>query len=356
MRLHDPARQLVELTSGVDALYLSGEGTLPARLVEDLTLAREEARETRAEAPFELGNETFRVSSGGLQRYGFRLDHVRGVIAFTVSEALPAVRVQPRASFLHAVGAESAVRWFMELVESVLGSVSWKASRVDLFMDSHGWELDANDRDRFLCRASQRVVYEDDALFTGLRFGSGKSGAVMARIYDKTEESRQKGTDWWPEKWGADYRPGERVLRVEFQVGRDLMREVGVSTPGDVLAELSGLWGYLTDQWLTYRIPSGDATKSRWLIAPEWQAVQAASLRGGAVGLDRVYAGEVSGSIRRLLPALRGYLASAGALLGAATLEDTLHRVSRLLVRDEQLSGVMFADRILEKRIARGLA
>jgi hypothetical protein len=351
----DQSRGLVELASGVDAFYLSGAAPLPPALVEDLTLAREEARETRTDALLALGSEDFRVSGGGLQRYGFRLDHPRGVIAFTTSAALPAVRVQPRASFLHAVGVREGLAWFTELVEAALGPVVWKASRVDLFMDSHGWDLAAEERERFVCRAGQRVTYEDEDSLTGLRFGSSKSGAVMARIYDKTEEVRIKGTDWWPAKWGELYCPGERVLRVEFQVGRDLMRQISVSSPEEVLDRLPSLWGYLTDDWLTFR----DATqgqRSRWPVATEWAAIQQATLRGDALGLERVYAGEVTGSIRRLLPALRGYLSSAGALLVAESLEETLHRVGRLISADAEKSGVSFASRIVAKRIALGLA
>lgn len=346
----------MELASGVDAFYLSGAGSLPAVFVEDLALAREEARETRTDAVLALGENEFRVSGGGLQRYGFRLDHPRGVIAFTTSAALPAVRVQPRAAFLHAVGVREGLAWFMELVEAVVGPVIWKASRVDLFMDSHGWDLTADDRERFVCRAGQRVTYEEEEAFTGLRFGSSKSGAVMARIYDKTEESRLKGTDWWPAKWGESYRPGERVLRVEFQVGRDLMRQISVSSPDEVLDRLPNLWGYLTDEWLTFRDATTDSTRSRWPMATEWTEVQKATLRGDALGLERVYAGEVAGSIRRLLPALRGYLSSAGALVGARSLEETLHRVSRLIAADADRSGVSFASRIAAKRIALGLA
>lgn len=347
---------LTELASGVDALYLSGVAALPERLLSDLMVARELARETRSGVRFPLGVDDFQIQSGGLQRYAFRLEHPRGVIGLTTSRALPAVRVQPRAAFIHAVGVQEALAWFTGLIEAAIGHVYWKASRVDLFMDSQGWPLSAHDRGRFVCRAGQRVTYEAEDALTGLRFGSGKSGAVLARIYDKTEEMRLKGTDWWPAKWGEKYQPGERVLRVEFQVGRPLMREVGVSTPADVLAQLPGIWGYLTDEWLTFRDVTDDATRSRWPVAPEWSDVRNATLREEALGLERVAAGEVAGSIRRILPGLRGYLTSAGALLGAKSLDETMGRVGRLLVDDEDHSGTAFVSRLRDKRLSLGLA
>ncbi|MCW2753746.1 MAG: hypothetical protein JWQ32_1157 [Marmoricola sp.] len=340
----------------MDSFYLSGACVLPAALVEDLSSARAQARELGEGVPIEFGDETFVVASGGLGRYAFRLDHRGGVVGVTTSNSLPALRIQPRATFLHGLGVTEALAWFCEVFEMVVGAVTWRASRVDLFMDSHGWDLGAEARANFICRGKQLVTYEDQADLTGFRFGAGSSAAVSARIYDKTVESRAKGSDWWPAKWGEAYRPGERVLRVEFQVGRGLIRQVGLSSPEDVLRELPSLWGYLTDEWLTYRTPTADTTRSRWPVAPEWLQVQRATLRGDAVGLDRVYAGEHDGSMRRLLPALRGYLASAGAHLGASTLDETLHRVERLLTVDEQQTGMPFVARLLQKRFELGIA
>jgi hypothetical protein len=354
MRLAD-ADSLVELASGVDAFYLSGVGSLPALLVEDLEKARSEARETGSDSSFHVGEQRFSVPGRGLLKYPYRLDHPRGVIALTTSTALPTVRVQPRASFLHAVGAEPAIQWFRETVESFVGCVEWKASRVDLFMDSQGWDLRSEDRSRFVCRAQKRVTYEDEDIWRTLMFGTRKSG-VLARIYDKSEESATKGTDWWPARWGESYVPDKRVVRVEFQVQRELLRQTSLDTPDDVMNRLPELWAYLTDRWLTYRSPTEDATRSRWPLSPEWRQVQAATLRGEAIGLDRVYAGETAGSVRRLLPALRGYLSSAGALLGATTLDETLHRVGRHLLLDEEESGIPFSARLSEKRLTLGLA
>ena len=70
----------------------------------------------------------------------------------------------------------------------------------------------------------------------------------MARIYDKTEEVRKKGSDWWPEIWGEAFQPDKRVLRVEFQLRREAIRELGMSSPDEVLNGLPGVWAYLTDE------------------------------------------------------------------------------------------------------------
>lgn len=345
---------VVELASGVDAFYFTGSCVLPSALLEDLEYAKAEARDTRTPSRLSLGDHEFVVAGGGMNRYSYKLSHPHGVIAFTSSRSLPPVSVQPLASFIHGVGIVNAIRWFIDLLELVVGSVSWKASRVDLFMDSHGWDLNAEDRGRFVGRATDRITYENADDFTGLRIGSGKT--VKARIYDKTIESQAKGADWWTTKWGAGYRPGERVLRVEFEVGRELIRQFKLNSPDEVLQELPRMWAYLTDSWLTFREETSDQTRSRWPLSAEWQRVQSATLRGDAIGLDRVYKSERAASMRQLLPGLQGYVASAGAILGASTLDETVARVGRTLALEEQRTGISFAARLSAKRAELGFA
>lgn len=345
---------VVELASGVDAFYLTGSCVLPPLLLADLEFAKAEAREGGSPSRLSFGEHDFSVAGGGMGRYAFKLTHPHGFLAFTSSRSLPPVSIQPRASFIHAVGVGDAVAWFTALVELVVGAVDWKASRVDLFMDSHGWDLGAEDRGRFVGRAVDRITYENADDFTGLRIGSGKT--VKARIYDKTIESQATGADWWITKWGDGYRPGERVLRVEFEVGRGLIRQFKLNSPEEVLQELPRMWAYLTDSWLTFRDETEDRTRSRWPVAAEWQSIQSAALRGDALGLERVYRSERAASIRQLLPQLQGYVASAGAILGASTLDETVARVGRILTLEEQRTGIPFTGRISAKRAELGFA
>jgi hypothetical protein len=314
----DVGVELTELASGVDSFYLSGRGRLDPALLADLEEARAQARLNGTAQEFEAGGEAFAVAARPLNRYPFRLDHEHGVVGLSASSHLPTVNVQPTAAFIHAAGVEAALSWFMGTLEMLLGAVEWSSSRIDVFMDVQGWSLVSEDRSRFVCRARQLTMWESDSALQTLRFGSGKSG-VMARIYDKTEESRVKGTDWWPDVWGEAYRPGERVLRVEFQVTREVLTQTAIDDPFDALECLPALWGYLTDEWLSLRTPTADGTRSRWPVAPEWLDVQQASLRNGAIGLERTRAGHRSGSIRRLLPAARGYVAQSAPWAGHTT-------------------------------------
>jgi hypothetical protein len=197
-------------------------------------------------------------------------------------------------------------------------------------------------------------MWESDQMLETLRFGTGKSG-LMARIYDKSEESRAKGTDWWPDVWGESYRAGERVMRVEFQVARGVLSQTSIDEPLDALDRLSSLWGYLTDDWLSLRMPTADKTRSRWPVAPEWIRIQEASLRNGAIGLQRVRRGHRRGSIRRLLPSARGYVAAIGALGGAQTLTEALQVLGREIRLQDDAGHHSFEAQLATKRIAYGL-
>ncbi|MBZ5740335.1 hypothetical protein [Nocardioides mangrovi] len=344
----------MELASGVDSFYLSGRGRLNEALLADLDRSRDAARETRTPQDFDAGGETFQVAARSLNRYPYRLDHENGVVGLTASAHLPTVNVQPSAAFIHAAGVESALNWFMGTLEMLLGQVVWSSSRVDVFTDVQGWPLTSEDRGRFVCRARQLTMWESDSTFQTMRFGTGKSG-VMARIYDKSEESRVKGTDWWPDVWGDPYRAGERVLRVEFQVTREVLAQTAIDDPVEALERLPRLWAYLTDEWLSLRTPTADQTRSRWPIAPEWQDIQEASLRNGAIGLERMRAGHRAGSIRRLLPATRGYLAAVGALGGAQSLAEALRVVGREITLQDEAGRHSFDVQLASKRLAFGL-
>jgi hypothetical protein len=342
---------LRELASGVDALYLSGRAQLDERLFEVLEERRCEAVEVQASVPFELGGFEFLVKPRAMGKYRYWLDHPFGAVALTKSDRLPPLRVQPRAEHLHGIGPRASLAFFDGIGEVLAaGPVAWSLSRLDLFCDVQGWSLHGDDRHRFVCRASRRDLHEHGEAFGGFEFGRRTTKTVCARIYDKTAQIDAKGIDWWPDVWGEAFDASRPVLRVEFEIGREGLREYGVNSPTDGLDRAADLWASVTDDWLTYRTPTGDDTKSRWPIDGAWSSVQRASLRAEAVGMDRVRAGLRRGDLRRLTPALVGYLASVGAVLGMGDLDSTLAAVRYLVQDDERRRGVAFTERIAERR------
>ena len=101
-----------ELTSGVDALYLSARCELPNELVARLEAARQIAVETETPATIAFGGYDWEIQSHGLGRYHFRLDHPLATVGVTTSEKLPTFRIQTRAEALHSqMGPRGVARW-----------------------------------------------------------------------------------------------------------------------------------------------------------------------------------------------------------------------------------------------------
>lgn len=339
-----------ELASGIDALYLSARPDLPKDFLSYLELCREWATDMRRPVPCEISGTYFGMAGHGWGKYRFCLDHPTARIGFSTSRHLPSVRVQPRAEYLHGVGPETVVAELRALLEPDLGDVHFSVSRVDLFADWQGWALALDDAHRFVCRADTRRTYEVGGLLTGFEFGSRKTKTFSARLYDKTADVAAKGSDWWLEIWGQRYLPGLPVHRLEFEVGRQALVEFDLDTPASVLVTTGDLWAYCTGDWLTFRSPTADATRSRWPLAPEWVAVQQATLTHRSVGIDRLRCARRSTSVAKLLPGLTGYLASLGALIGTEGIDDTLGAVGQHLQNYEIISRTAFAERVARRR------
>ena len=341
---------LRELASGIDALYLSGRAELPKRFLARLEDSRAWAAEAKRPAPCEIGELVFGIAPHGWGKYRFCLDHEMARIGFSTSRHLPTVRVQPRSEFLHAVGPEVAVATLHEVLSPELRELRFWVTRVDLFADWQGWNLTLDDARRFVCRADARRSYEVAGTLTGFEFGSRTTKTFMARLYDKTADMSAKDNGWWLEVWGERYAPGPPVHRLEFEVGRQGLLEFDLNTPAQVLAAAGDLWAYATREWLTYRSPTDDQTRSRWPLAPEWIEVQMAKLRHQAVGLERLRLSRRAASIEKLLPGLTGYLASLGALIGTQGIDDTVHAVGHHLHTYEIISRTAFAERVARRR------
>lgn len=236
------------------------------------------------------------------------------------------------------------------LAEPELRQLRLWVNRVDLFADWQGWTLALDDAHRFVCRAEARRTYEVGGTLTGFEFGSRKTKTLLARLYDKTADVAAKDTGWWHEVWGERYVHGLPVHRLEFEFGRQGLVEFDLNTPDQVLDAAGDLWAYATGEWLTYRSPTSDQTRSRWPLALEWLQVRAATLRHQAVGLERLRLARRSTSIEKLLPGLTGYLASLGALIGTEGIDDTLRAIGHHLHTYEIVSQTAFADRVARRR------
>jgi hypothetical protein len=342
--------ELVELASGVDALYLSGRAAQNEPFMQMLDEFKFAAIERGSSVPFEMAGEDWLVANHGFHKYRFCLQHPYGQVGISPSEALPTLWVQPRAEFIHAAGPRVVADWFDDVLGYEFGAIRWSVNRLDLHADFQGLTIREIDATRFVTRAKHRSSYTDSGDLTGFVFGKRSTGTIGARIYDKTREIKDSGHAYWPEIWGDRFDPESIVWRVEFEIGREGLRSYGIQSPTEVLDAAGALWTSLTHSWLRLTDPTADMTSSRWPTAPEWTAVQRAGVSESALGLEKVSAGLEQGSIDLLLPTLVGCLAKFGAILDAEALSGVFAYLPQEVQRYCEMTETPFAERIKAKR------
>lgn len=112
---------------------------------------------------------------------------------------------------------------------------------------------------------------------TGLRVGQGD---IMLRVYDKVLELQRDGAKQsvFASVWGKEEYSEQPVTRVEFQLRRPVLRQLGVDTLSDLLEKLSGVWEYCACRWAVLCAEAPDRlnrNQSRAEIHEFWKAVQA---------------------------------------------------------------------------------
>lgn len=342
---------MVELASGVDSLYLSSRPNISEELFNQLKLQSQSARDTDEDSiPFEIGEETFQVLNHSWQKYAVCLRHEHGLIGFTNSKKLPGIRVQIYSEFIHSVGVNVALAWFTTILSLAGSAVEWTVSRIDLFMDIQGWDLAIVERSRFICRATQFGMDGEDSKFTGYRFGKRKTGTVIARIYNKTEEIKASSKDWMKLFWGSRWVPSEDVWRIEFEIHSQFLREVGLVPASQVLESIGDLWATHTNVWLTHRKEGEDSNSSRWQISEEWKFVRGCSFVSDLVPLKRIRQVKRLHHLNSIMAGLKGYVTSACAHSEAVSLSECMEFIKSCLEDYDRKSRTSFLETLQNKR------
>ncbi len=342
-----------ELASGVDAFYASARNNVPAYHLEALESLKKFAVENQEFTAFNIGGELFEVLPYNWQKYAVALEHPNGRLGFSSSKNIPSIRLQIRSEFIHSVGAQAALDWFTEKLNTVEIYPAWTLSRIDLYVDVQGWDLSYFEKESFVCRAKDISSHEVDGQFSGFNFGKRKSKTITCRIYNKTLELRSSKKSWTTMAWNENYNPDETVFRIEFEFNREALKQFGLNNSNQTLEAISGLWSHATQEWLTHRIQSEDSNKSRWPISAEWQEIQNSTIAGSRIPIERIYDSKDAVKLESLIAPLRGYLTSFGSLIGADDLNSTMKSAGDFFNKDELKSGVTFAARISEKKFRR---
>ncbi|WP_417914276.1 hypothetical protein [Candidatus Electronema sp. JM] len=126
--------------------------------------------------------------------------------------------------------------------------------------------------------SDDRCDYFGEKVESGLQLAKGD---IMLRVYDKVLEINRDGAkqSLFASVWGKEEYNDQPVTRVEFQLRRPVLRQLGVDTYTDLLEKVSGLWEYCTCNWAVLcaeRPDKQNRNQSRAVRHEFWLAIQKA--------------------------------------------------------------------------------
>jgi hypothetical protein len=270
------------LRTGVDSLYLSFSGTLREHIEKQLIECKEWAQsddfDERSKAIFEIQDSQFEVLPRGAPRFPYILrDGMFNIrLSSRESEKMPLAAAQVRSRGLTESGMEPAVEYLEFLLREIGQVQEIKVSRIDLCCDfTSDIGFGTLPELAWISRSNKRNWYTESGNFTGFVFGQGSP--MSARLYDKTRQIIKSKQDymrdlWWMLGWERE----QTVWRLEFQIKRPVLVELGIHSYNDIRQQLDSLWQYATSNWLRLVTPGEDKTRSRWPNHPLWDELQSA--------------------------------------------------------------------------------
>jgi hypothetical protein len=354
----DPA--VTVLHQGLDTLVLNVYGLLREDAAECLAMAKEEAQASPSGEfnsplpPFD--GVTPRMQSHGIKYYEWLLlsRDVTVAVARPSRSRRPVAVVRVSSECLWRLGGGGAVAARLAavyLVELFDGVPVVQVSRADMATDYQGHLPLMADRRGIVKRARvlrEHFVSDQDGLEwhtindEAQSFSAGRSVTIRISNYDKTDEIKKSGKEWFIDLWERHkgYVSGKPVRRNEFQLGREFLHERGIETVQDLLDGLSGLWAYAMG-WFSFRTvnESDLAHRSRWPLAPWWVALSSWGA-SDAEPLPRVKV--VRPTFHRLAQGCMGYITSVMVVAGCLDPYEAVSEVVKHLVATR---GVLALDK-----------
>jgi hypothetical protein len=312
------------LLCGIDSLDLGGFVNWGANwkiLQGSLQNDKERAAKTQGGLPITLpdGRHILFLPNGKPPQYRYHLQFAEYHLYIGISELdskTPNVYISINAETIWRLGLTNCLDLVRHDLESFGGELlHFQVSRVDLAADFHipgDVSLSFLDQHKVSRSRDQQNYLSNGHLET---YYIGAPGApIRLRIYDKGTEIAKTNKQWFLKLWRVD-RP-ECVWRVEFQLRRKVIKELGIGTTNCLRSKLGGAWGYLTEEWFSLRLPD-QARQDRRTVHPWWEDIQGvADQFGPVIDLQRLADADQPASLDWYISHLSGCLPSIAARLG----------------------------------------
>ncbi|MDP9087127.1 MAG: hypothetical protein M3O26_00055 [Pseudomonadota bacterium] len=269
---------------GIDSIYLSFQGKLlpewDARLKACKLSAKSDVEAERLQAQVNIGGHRFEVLDRGRGRAAYVLvDNWFSIsLAGATNTSVPVAYIKVSNESLVLEGLARVLAATRDCVSSIAITTSGPhISRIDLCVDFLS-EIDLRqfDCEHWVTRARDFAKRYVDRQFSGWSIGLG--GIVSGRLYNKSLELQKSKKSYMQEVWKAyGYEGNQNVWRLEFQIERQALVELGFDTTNDLEGRLESIWLYCTQNWLRLAIPNpADDTSARWPTHPVWLQLSAA--------------------------------------------------------------------------------
>lgn len=295
----------------------------------------EEREKPEGEGFVDLGMWSFKVMTHGSKSYYYLLHNDDMEIRLArfrsrQEEVLP-VFVHFKAQFLWSTiyGVKSLREKFdlvIEWLEQVLNGkyITSKINRLDLayHCDNVPGDLTA---DHFVGKHTLDNTRRTHRIVSGVDIGSRRSEMLFLRCYNKYLEARATKKAWFFKIWEEAGLNIRRVWNIEFQCDREFFSELRLGrrrldTVEETISNIPAIWGYLTQTWITYRIPD-NPRRTRWSVHPWWEELS------DYLPFDQPITRERQKRLptkAMLIPAIRGYLTAYAARSGGSISDGTL--------------------------------
>ena len=261
--------------------------------------------------PIKLGSEEFLLASHGTSSgYPFLIENDAFIIQFGEFN---------RPNFF--VKFRSIALWHNDLMSLHQRFLNWAASvgmtqaqperlsRVDYAFDYHLPVVDF-DEDSFVSRSTKDSQYRKDGKVQTFKFGTEN---VVLRVYNKVDEINEKSQkSWLFNLWGID----QDVWRIEWQVRKDQLRKLGISSMQSLDERQADLIRLLSTNHTTLRAKSDDTNRSRWELHPLWLDLlnQIDGMNGLGVKRDHKQLDLYDERLTRIALSVYGYLKRVAAI------------------------------------------
>lgn len=349
----EPARILAQ---GIDGLVLALDvNWLNDHTFEMLRDLKSEAKAEGVEQPMVIhpldgtSEALFSVQPHGARGHEWLL--ISGEMSLRIGSWLepgprPSVMAELRSETLWTHGPQGAVDRLRKIIGGMGGQiVHERASRVDPCVDvlvpASIWR--AQILDHTVTRAAHAAPFFRNKRLTGLQIGKG---TIMCRMYDKPLEIVQQSSKFWMwDVWGvASIDKDHRIIRVEFQLKREAIKDLGIDTFTDLIGNSQGLWAYCTSRWL--RVVDDALQHHTMQHEKPWWSVVREGGSGAMQANPLIRAKAIRSDEDRLARALIGYLSSWVAV----------RRQNNIIGKDERLNlGIhmrMLADAVLSLKLS----